>query len=371
MIRLLLLADHASTHVIKWAGSLCREGVSVTIFSLSAASDEMYGDFPAIRVFRGGLAREEVVSDSSKRKWKYLLMLKQLKRLIREYQPDIVHAHYASSYGLLGALSGFHPLVISVWGSDVFDFPQRSFFHRKLLEYNLLQADKVLSTSQVMARQTAKYTSSEVEVTPFGIDLERFRPAPEGSGRKDIVIGTIKMLEETYGIHYLIPAFAKVREKHPDLPLKLLIVGSGSQEARLKKMCSEFGIESVATFTGWVPYREIVSYYNQLDIYAAVSLQESFGVAVLEASACGKPVVVADVGGLPEVVEKEVTGIVVPPANVEKTAVALERLVIDEELRKRMGENGRKMVKERYDWTNNLQQMISIYRQLITGENDR
>ena len=86
-----------------------------------------------------------------------------------------------------------------------------------------------------------------------------------------------------------------------------------------------------------------------------------FGVAIIEASSCAKPVVVSNVGGLPEVVENNVSGLVVPPRNPQKTADALEKLILDEKLRVKIGNNGRERVRKMYNWNNNVKQMLEIY----------
>ena len=185
--------------------------------------------------------------------------------------------------------------------------------------------------------------------------------------KNDIVIGTIKTLEEKYGIEYLIKAFAIVKNKYKNLPLKLLIVGDGSLSENLKKLVHDLNIEDETVFTGKIAHELVPVYDNMLSVSVSVSVSnsESFGVAIIEASACGKPVVVSDVGGLPEVVENGVTGIVVPPRDPEKTADAIEKLVLDEKLRKKMGEAGRKRVAKLYDWNKNVEQMIEIYKGLI------
>lgn len=96
-----------------------------------------------------------------------------------------------------------------------------------MLKYNLKKADKILSTSNVMAKETKLYTNKDIEVTPFGIDIEQFKPMVFESlfDKDDIVIGTVKSLEEVYGIEYLIRAFKIISDKYENLPLKLLIVG--------------------------------------------------------------------------------------------------------------------------------------------------
>lgn len=307
--------------------------------------------------------------EGNARKLAYLKVLPLLWRTIREFRPDVVHAHYASSYGLLGALTWFKPFVVSVWGSDIYTFPRRSLLHSWLIKFVLFRAGKVLSTSHAMASETRKYTQKSIVVTPFGIDLQVFKPTTVSSlfSPSDIVVGTVKTLEEKYGIEYLIRAFHQVRSRNPDLPLKLLIVGGGTLEEYLKKLVAELNLGDCTVFTGRVPFEAVQEYHNMLSVYVALSVcdSESFGVAILESGACAKPVIVWNVGGLPEVVEDGVTGIVVPVRDIDATVAAIESLVLDEELRQGMGRAGRARVQCQYDWNSSVGQMITIYEDLF------
>jgi glycosyltransferase involved in cell wall biosynthesis len=369
-MKILLLSDPTSVHTIKWARSLAKHGLEICIFSLSHSEESLYKNYPNIQTYSFGfdasIIRAKLGSFS---KLRYLRTLPEVKGLIRSFKPDIVHAHFATSYGLIGALTGFQPFILSVWGADIFDFPHRSFLHKGLIKYNLKKAHKILSTSHIMAQEISKYSTRAVEVTPFGIDLNLFKPRPVETlfNENDIVIGTVKTLEKKYGIEYLIRAFKILKQRNPTLPLKLLIVGGGSQEKCLKDLTEELQLEGDTIFTGRVPYDQVPDYYNMLTIFVALSTQdsESFGVAVIEASACEKPVVVANVGGLPEVVEDGTTGLVVPARNPEKAAAAIEQLIHDEALRRKMGKQGRERVKRLYNWPDNVAQMIDIYCRVL------
>lgn len=364
-MKVLMLSDPNSPHTIKWAKSLAKNGIDIFIFGIGDLKVDNYGGILniKIRTLKENVNRNEW----SISKLRYLKALPFVKQIIKEFKPDILHAHYATSYGLLGALSGFNPFVISVWGSDIFSFPLKSRLHKLLLTFNLTKADKVLSTSHVMAKETKLYTNKEIEVTPFGVDMAQFKPTytkEELFDKDDIVIGTVKTLEEKYGIEYLIKAFKIVNDKHPKLPLKLLIVGGGSLEKKLKDLTKDLGIENKTIFTGKVPYGDVPKYHNMLSVFVSVSDSESFGVAIIEASACEKPVVVSDVGGLPEVVEDGITGFVVPPKDPVKTAEAIEKLILNKDLREKVGKNGRERVKKLYNWDDNVKQMIRIYKEL-------
>jgi glycosyltransferase involved in cell wall biosynthesis len=220
-----------------------------------------------------------------------------------------------------------------------------------------------------MAKRMRRFTDKSVTVTPFGVDLTKFRrlSGPSLFSAGDTVIGTVKALETKYGIEYLIRAFKILRGALPSTPVKLLIVGSGSQKEHLESLVRDLGVWQDTRFVGPVAHDRVPEYLNMLDIAVMASVQdsESFGVSVIEASACCKPVVVSDVGGLPEVVEDGVTGLVVKAKSEEAIAAALERLVLDPDLRTRMGEAGRDRVRRLYDWNVNVEQMLGIYTDVI------
>jgi len=378
-MKVLLLTDAASSHTIKWANGLHGKGVEISIFSLSSYGQSQFKDqsqYKGRSQYKAGI-KIDIFAIPQFIKWQadgnflkaaYLLALPRLKKKIKDLKPDIIHAHSASSYGLIGALSGFHPFVISVWGNDVYNFPQKSRFFRKVLEYNLTKSDMIFSTSKIMAEETKKYTNKEIKVVPFGIDIEKFKPKKTDSNfyENDIVIGTIKSIEKKYGTEYLVRAFKKVKMNHPNISIKLLIVGRGSMTSYIKSLVKNLGIESDVTIPGLASYDKVPDYHRMLDIYVAVSIEdsESFGVAILEASACETPVIVSNVGGLPEVVENNKTGFVIPHSNEEILAERME-LLLDEYLRKKLGKAGRERVITHFNLSDNLEQMVDNYNKLL------
>ena len=93
--------------------------------------------------------------------------------------PDILHAHFATSYALVAALAGFHPFIVSVWGSDIYLYPQKSRLNRAVVEYSLHKADKILSTSNVMAKECRKYTGKPIEIIERDTDRDNFLTAQQ------------------------------------------------------------------------------------------------------------------------------------------------------------------------------------------------
>ncbi len=363
-MRIALLAHGPSVHTINWVRSIANGINEILVISLAYSPEGVYSSFSGVTLRDLGLVIHK--GGGALKKFKYLRAIQEIKKLVQEFNPDILHAHYASSYGLLGALTGFQPLIISVWGSDVFEFPRFSSLHSFVLRWILSRAKLILSTSGAMAEETRKYTSQPVTVTPFGIDLNRFTPNAHRVELfpGELVVGTTKALEEVYGQEYLIQAFKQTLDECPDRALRLAIVGKGRLESRLRYIVDDLGLREKITFIGYIPNESIHEYHSRFDIFAILSNEESFGVAALEAQACGKPVVATAVGGLPEVVEDGVTGFLVPPRDPGAAAAAIVRLVRDEGLRAGMGTAARKRVESHYDWNRCIAQRASIYESM-------
>ncbi len=366
-----MLSDINSAHTQKWAIALSQNELEIAIFSLSNSTCDWYSEYN-ISLLSSSNISSNTFSSILFSKLSYLKLIPALKKAITNFKPDIIHAHYASSYGLMGMLTKFHPFILSVWGSDVYDFPNKNYLNKLILKYNLKKADKILSTSNVMAIETAKYTSKKIDITPFGIDLNIFKPQYINNlfNPNDIVIGTIKSLEKKYGIDYLLKSFKCLKDKYPNLPLKLLIVGGGSQKDELLTLANALNINEDTIFTGKVDQIAVPIYHNMLSVYVSLSIlnSESFGVSAIEASACEKPVVVSDVDGFKEVVEHRVTGIIVPKCNIEETVKAIEFFILDKDQSLKFGSNGRIRVSKLYNWEDNLQSMIQIYKNVLISK---
>lgn len=365
-MKVVILANPKSTHTTKWVNSLNEKGVDIYLFSLNDYDIELFNKDIKIEVFKIPKKIQNNKSGSFS-KFLYAVSLNKLKNFIKKVKPDILHAHYISSYGLLGAMTSFHPYLISVWGTDIYYVPEKNFINRKLIEFSLSKADKIFSTSHVMCKQTKKFTNKEVEVIPFGIDIDIFKPIHIESlfKKEDIVIGTIKTLEKIYGIEYLIRAFKVVKDKLPSISLKLLIVGGGLDENYFKKIIKELELENNTIFTGFIVPNEIPKYHNMIDIFLALSERESFGVSILEASACEKPVIVSDAEGFTEIVKNNLTGFIVEKRNIQQIVEVLTKLVLNKILREKIGKAGREEVIKFYNWKDNVNQIIKAYEEYI------
>lgn len=368
-MRVFVLSDLSDVHTKKWISSLANNRIEIFLFGLNKPDLNFYQELEHVTVYSVDLVSKlhNPMRNGAWEKLGYLKVIHTLKQKIKEFQPDILHAHYATSHGLLGALTGFHPFIISVWGSDVYDFPKVSFFHKAVLKFNLNKADKILSTSHIMAKQTQIYTSKKIEITPFGVDIKLFQKKDIKKESGPFVIGTIKALSYKYGIDTLIDAFNIVKNNYPYKEFVLNIIGKGDEKEMLQKKVNEMGIEHFVNFIGEIENSKVPEYLNQMDVFVALSRldSESFGVAVVEAMACECPVVASAVDGFKEVMVDGETGYIVPYNDPQAAAEKIQKLVDDNGLREYFGRMGRQRVCKLYDWSNNVDTMINIYQNIL------
>ena len=366
-MKIALLSGASSIHTIRWANGLAEAGHEVHVITQHEACDPFLSQVKVHQFpLRGVLG--------------YFLMAPKVRKLLHELKPDVVNAHYASGYATTARLAAVRPFVLSVWGSDVYDFPYKSPLHKWLVRKNLLAADVVASTSHCMAEQTRSLAPElgEIPITPFGVDMQAYEQAqPLETNNDKLVIGTVKSMASKYGIDTLIEAFAllhaKLKTTEPDLAekLELRLVGNGPQQEEYQQLSAKLGLGSKVYFVGRVPHQDVPNELAKLDVYVALSRldSESFGVAIIEAGAARRPVVVSDAGGLPEVTLDGITGLVVPRENPQAAADAIEKLVLNPDLRVKMGEAGRTHVAGIYGWDVCVEQMVKVLKKAANINN--
>ena len=212
-MKICFIAPADNYHTKKWCNWFCNRGHEIHVVSFTdSAIDE---------VTVHSLNTNVNVHGNDLSKLKYLQYAGKIKRIVEQIKPDVINVHYATSYGTVAALSGLKGYVLSVWGSDIYDFPNKSIFHKAMLKFSLSRAKYIFSTSNAMAEETRKYTKKKIEITPFGVDMELFSPNKRSREPSDeyFVVGTVKALTPKYGIEYLLKAIAIIKNENPQVPI--------------------------------------------------------------------------------------------------------------------------------------------------------
>ena len=358
-MKICFLAPANSAHTIKWCNYFRAQGHELHVISFTE------GQIEGVQVHQ---VRNDVsVGGGDLQKLQYLTRAGQVRKLVKQISPDIINAHYATSYGTVAALAGLKNYVLSVWGSDIYDFPKKSLLHRLLLKYSLNSASYLFSTSKAMADEAAKYTKKKFEITPFGVDMNLFAPEKDKHDDGRFVIGTVKTLSPKDGIDYLLEAAFLVAKEHPEIPLDVRIAGSGSHEQEYHALAEELNIQNITTWLGFIPQEQAAREWANMDAAVICSTleSESFGVSAVEAGSCGCPVIISDIPGLMEATQPGVSSVVVPRKNARAIADALVSLYQDPQRRKQMGQQGRRYVREHFEITECFQEIEKHFQRIL------
>jgi len=356
-MRIAILAAESSKHTQRWCAELANEDIDVRLITAHPIPKE-----PRV------LTRGETLMI----KLGFLLNAGRVRRQIEKLKPDIVHAFYASGYGWWGARSGYHPFILSVWGSDITVTAKDSSIARKMTRYNLDKSDVICSTSNYLKSEILElypHVEEKIEVIPFGIDTHKFWASskPDKTEEK-FVIGTARGLEHVYGLDILIRAFSKLQKRIPDSILK--IAGDGSLRKELESLANSLGVVDAVEFLGYVAQDNMPAFLNSLDAFVMPSREESFGVASLEAMACRVPVIASRVGGNKEILGDGMCGVMFESEDVDGLVDGLVSFAENDSLRKQLGLAGRKRVVDNYDIMATTQMMLDLYGR-VTGVTNR
>lgn len=346
--RILIFGWSDSVHVQRWCVGLSRRNFEIKLVSV--------GGEP--------LSSVETVNLPRKGKLSYLSQLSRAAKEADSFKPDLVHAHYAAGNGLLGLSCRVRPFLVSVWGSDI-DKKSNNLFSSWINKRVLKKADHISATSSFLKAEAEKLLPSvknKISIIPFGVNIpSSIVPADEKTSHG---ICFIKVHRQIYGADILFEAMAIAKKEIPGI--KLRMAGSeNSYTLVLKKLIAELGLRENVQFVGFINNDEIYSFIKKHDFMVMPSRSESFGVAALESSACGRAVVASNVGGVPEVVIDGKTGILVEPDNPGALAKAIIELAENPDRCREMGRAGYDFVKENYDWEKSLEAMSDLYDRLI------
>jgi len=355
-MRICFVADARSIHTRKWVRYFVDRGDEILVLCREGAP------IPGAQVLH---ALKVTSSNWLIRKLEMLRNTPKFRSIVRAFAPDIVHVHFISESPInLLLYGGMKNLFVSTWGSDVVDGYligiKRSSFYRRFL---LRQAQVITATSHFLADVTRHYTDKEVHVVPFGVDCQVFRPTERINMTSTVTLGFVKHLKTKYGAEYLIRAMSFIVDRHPET--RLLMVGSGDLRSELEELTGQLSLTRNVSFLGAIEHHRVPELLKSVDIFVMPSIREEFGVAAVEAQAMEIPVVSTKVGGIPEVVLDEETGILVEPGDSEQLAQAILTLIENPALRRQMGERGRRHVLAKYRWEENAALMEGLYHRFI------
>ena len=297
-----------------------------------------------------------------------LKVVSKMRKVIKEHHIEFLHTHLfdADLCGFLAGKTTGVPIIVSSVPSFTFLCKKKHQIRYKILS---LFFDRFITISEAIGKfmvKNCKINPKKVTAVHSGF-LDEFNcqidKASVADMRKkyaltenDLVIGIVARLDSRKGYFYLLDAVAKIIKDYPEV--KLICAGGGDLQPELGAYSRKLGIDKRVIFTGTV--EDIPSFLGLLDIFTLPSLDEGLGIVILEAMNSGLAVVASNVGGIPEMVDNDETGLLVEPANSDDLARGLITLIKDKDLRVKMGELAKERVK-RFSSDIMIQKLEKIY----------
>jgi glycosyltransferase involved in cell wall biosynthesis len=302
--------------------------------------------------------------------------VRSARSLLTKNDFDIVHVHWVVPNGPIGALATRGtgvPLVVSVHGSDV-ALSERSRAAGRMTGWSFTRSTAVVAPSaDLLERAQVLGAGGILERIPYGADADALSAPPAAAaalrarlrlGAEDIIVAGIGRLLRVKGFEFLVSAHARALDELPEL--RLVLVGDGDERASLEEQVRSLGVADSVRIVGAAARNEIPAYLAAADLVAVPSVRHEGYVdglpnVALEALAAGRPLVATNVGGLPELVRPGVTGVLVAEKDSAALADAILELARDPVLRKRLGDEGRREIREERSWEAVGQRYVEVF----------
>jgi glycosyltransferase involved in cell wall biosynthesis len=266
-------------------------------------------------------------------------------------------------------------MLLMSWGSDILLEAERNSVRRWLTRFTIRRAAAVACDCRAVRDkiiELAAYPAENIVTFPWGVDLERFRPAPARVKLRDklgwhnnkVVIYT-RSLEPVYGIDVFLEAMKTVIGTVPDT--RVFILGDGSLENEVKTFITRHNLGHAIHLAGRAPHETLPDYFNEADLYVSSSYSDGSSVSLLEAMACRLPVVVTDLPSNREWVTPGVNGWLVPAGDAGALSSAVLEALQQEDKARAMAGNNLALAREKADWNKNFAVLLGAYERLHKG----
>jgi L-malate glycosyltransferase len=291
-----------------------------------------------------------------------------LRRIVKEIKPELIHAGPIQNCAFLAALSGFRPLLAMSWGYDLVMDADKSAWMQWVTRYTLKRSAFFTSDADVSRNKAISFgmDPEKTVVFPWGTDIEHFIPKTfKRSNVKTFTLFCSRTWESIYGVDVLAKAFVKVTAQSPNVDLILL--SGGSQGPHLRQIFMNGGVLDRVHFGGQVGQRDLPRWYHMADLYISPSHVDGSSVTLMEALASGLPCIVSDIPGNKEWIEDGVNGWLFRDGDVDDLAEKILHAIENKRSFKKIGEAARKTAEQKADWKKNFGKLLEAYDTIMSS----
>lgn len=352
-MKICYIANSASSHTEKWVSCFVNLGYEVHVISHS--ENKLIG------------ATVHYINYSIKN---FIFKVNEVHKLIKEINPDILHAHQANTCGLYAVTYNAKNTIVSAWGSDVLLSPKRSFIMKMIVKYVLKNAAFITSDSYYMSEKIVELGGNKEKVLtfPMGIedDFDANRHEYDVNDSTLRIIST-RRLEVLYNVDIIIKGFYEALKENSKL--SLTIAADGADAFRLKELVENLGIVDKVSFTGRYDLKLLGSMLSGNDVFISIPKSDSTSVSLLEAMYCGVFPVVCDLPANKEWIVNEDNGLVLPQCDPQKVKDAILWCSMQKQHMKNVSQKNVDIINQRALWKNNSKIVDDLYKQIYRSNN--
>lgn len=364
-MKICYIADGSSIHTQRWLNFFASKGHEVHLIYWKARPDLDK------RIHIHLLSRIAPKIWPVTRYISFIQWIFQVRKYLREIKPDVVDAHFVIDNGLLAACSGFHPFVVTAWGSDVLIFPRRNFLWRIVARFVIKRSDKVVCNSEVLKNGLLGLGIGRDKVAKIshGVNTTQFSPQWVNAALKQ-KLGTagaptvisIRTLRPIYNVAMLVKAIPLVLKQAPEA--QFIIGGGGEEKDSLQELAKSLGVEQNVRFTGLINHEELPAYLASADIYVTTSRSDSSSQSLQEAMACELAPVATDLPANREWISDGENGFLVPQDDYRAMADKIIYLINNSQIRKKFGKINRHIIIDRAEHIKEMGKVEKLYAEL-------
>lgn len=298
----------------------------------------------------------------------------EFQSVLKQLSPDVVHAGPVPTCGYVAALSGFHPLLLMSWGSDILVDAERDAEWRHATARALSVADGFFcdcETVRTAARHYAAISNERIVQFPWGIKPGSFSPRGPSESREVLgfnsdafILISTRSWEPVYDTEVSLRAFHRAHQQ--DQRLRLLLLGNGSMASRVRDLIAELDLDQVVIAPGTIAREDLPRWFRTADAYLSCAKSDGTSVSLLEAMATGLPVIVTDIPSNREWIVEGTNGWLARAGSSEEFS---ERILLAASRQRRdlaaISERNRHIVAERADWNKNFPKLLDLYERLV------
>lgn len=350
-MKICYLANAEIVHTKRWAQYFSSIGHQVTVISFQSGEIE-------------GADVIELPHLSTNKILNILLNIFKVRRLVNDIRPDILHAHYVTSYGLVAALTGKHPYVATAWGTDVLIEPEKSWMYRQMIRFNLRRADLITSMAPHMTDLLVKRGYALIDKIidlPFGVDTNVFNPAKRSRPRENQPAIVVSTRRPDYGMDVdtfvkAVPLVLKIFKN-----IRFIVTGEGPLRQSIEQLAGALGVSGYIEFRGQINHQEMPELLGLADVFVSTAPSDGNNVSLNEAMACGAFPIATDIPANRAWIEPGKNGLLYPCREVDQLADRIIDALRRPDWRQVVRSHNWDIIRKKASWSHSMAKMESHY----------